>query len=87
MHAMLVDPDATRQELRRVWVIEATLKPGTRHMQPRRNFYMDEDPWATVASDAYDAAGEILKIAFIPIMLVGNAHSSTSYGNLMHASA
>ncbi|MBX3489174.1 DUF1329 domain-containing protein [Parvibaculum sp.] len=49
--------DATRYELHRVWVVEATVKQGTRHIMPRRTFYIDEDSWRVVAADMYDGRG------------------------------
>ena len=60
--ADLVEPnfpnrDVTRYELHRVWVVEATLKEGTRHLLPRRTFYVDEDSWRVVAADMYDSRG------------------------------
>lgn len=48
-----------RYELHRVWVIEATLKPGQRHIYPKRVFYMDEDSWYIAAADMYDAQGKL----------------------------
>ena len=40
-----------RWELHRVWVVEATLKPGKRHIYHKRTFYVDEDSWVALASD------------------------------------
>jgi hypothetical protein len=71
----IVDPAVTRWELHRVWVVEATLKAGKRHVEPRRTFYVDEDSWAMVASDAYDATGKIFKIGLYPIVPAWDAHS------------
>jgi hypothetical protein len=55
-------PEATRWELRRVWVVEATLKPGKRHLAPKRVFYIDEDSWTIVAADAYDSSGKLSRV-------------------------
>ncbi|MES2258410.1 MAG: DUF1329 domain-containing protein [Pseudomonadota bacterium] len=55
-------PEATRWELRRVWVVEATLKPGIRHSMPRRVFYVDEDSWTIVAAEGYDAANTLVRV-------------------------
>lgn len=49
-----VNPEPLRYELHRVWVIEATLKPGTSHLYKRRTFYVDEDSWVIHAVDKYD---------------------------------
>jgi hypothetical protein len=61
-----VNPDLERWELHRVWVVEATLKPGKRHIYHKRVFYIDEDSWAAVASDEYDARGNLYKGGFAP---------------------
>lgn len=53
--------NARRYELHRVWVIEATVKSGSRHLAPKRTFYMDEDSWNLLAADDYDAQGKLWK--------------------------
>ena len=52
-----LNPDLVRWELHRVWVVEATLKPGKRHIYAKRTFYLDEDSWTALAADQYDAGG------------------------------
>jgi hypothetical protein len=47
-----VNPSCVRWELHRVWVVEATLKPGKRHLYKKRRFYLDEDSWRAVAAEA-----------------------------------
>ncbi|MBI3523906.1 MAG: DUF1329 domain-containing protein [Betaproteobacteria bacterium] len=59
-----INPDMVRWELHRVWVVEATLKPGKRHIYSKRVFYIDEDSWAAVASDQYDARGQLYRSTF-----------------------
>ena len=54
----LINPDLVRWELHRVWVVEATLKPGKRHIYSKRTFYLDED-WGGGWSTQYDAAGKL----------------------------
>jgi hypothetical protein len=54
-------PELVRWELHRVWVVEATLKPGKRHVYSRRVFYLDEDSWAALLSDQYDGRGELYR--------------------------
>ena len=56
-----MDPDIVRWELHRVWVVEATLKPGKRHIYQKRVFYLDEDSWVAHASDQYDARGQLYR--------------------------
>lgn len=62
--ANFVNPDLVRWELHRVWVVEATLKPGKRHIYAKRTFYLDEDSWAALASDEYDAQGHLYRGGF-----------------------
>ena len=56
-----LNPDCVRWELHRVWVVEATLKPGMRHVYPKRTFYWDEDIPAVGMADNYDDAGKIYR--------------------------
>ena len=58
-----VNQDLARYELHRVWVVEATLKPGMSHIYAKRVFYIDEDSWAIVVTDKYDARGELWRTA------------------------
>ncbi len=51
-----------RYELHRVWVVDATLKPGQRHIYKRRTFYLDEDSWQIVAVDCYDGRDQLWRI-------------------------
>ncbi|MCF5722807.1 DUF1329 domain-containing protein [Pseudomonas syringae] len=53
--------DAIRWELHRVWVVEATLKNGQRHVMPKSTYYLDEDTWAAVLGERYDARGQLAK--------------------------
>jgi hypothetical protein len=59
-----LNPDMVRWELHRVWVIEATLKSGKRHIYGKRVFYLDEDTWRALASDAYDLRGNMYRVGF-----------------------
>ena len=59
-----LNPDLVRWELHRVWVVEATLREGKRHIYGKRTFYLDEDSWAAVASDEYDARGQLYRTGF-----------------------
>ncbi|MDQ2820568.1 MAG: DUF1329 domain-containing protein [Pseudomonadota bacterium] len=56
-----IEPGHRRYELHRVWVVEATVKPGLRHTAPRRIFYLDEDSWALLLAEDYDAQGKLAK--------------------------
>ncbi len=52
-------PHTMRFEKHRVWVVDATLKPGMRHLYPRRTFYLDEDTWSIALVDIYDRSGAL----------------------------
>ena len=52
-----------RYELHRVWVVDATLKEGARHIYKRRTFYLDEDSWQIVAVDAYDKRDQLWRVS------------------------
>ena len=58
-----INQDLARYELHRVWVVDATLKPGTSHLYARRTFYVDEDSWQILAADHYDARGALWRVA------------------------
>ena len=53
------NPAYTRYELRRVWVLEGKLKPSYRHLYSKRVMFIDEDTGHAVASDFYDARGQL----------------------------
>ncbi len=57
------DPEAMRWEVHRVWVVDATLRDGQRHVVPHRTLYVDEDSWTVSASDQWDADGHLWKTA------------------------
>ncbi|RJG08259.1 DUF1329 domain-containing protein, partial [Massilia cavernae] len=57
-------PDCVRWELHRVWVVEATLKPGFRHIYKKRIFYWDEDSYAAGQAENYDAGGKLFRFVF-----------------------
>jgi hypothetical protein len=54
-------PDSIRWEKHRVWVVEASLKNGQRHVMPKSTYYLDEDTWAAVLGERYDARGQLAK--------------------------
>src|SRR5208337_1335661 len=53
------NPDAVRWELHRVWVVEANLAPGKRHVVPKRRFYIEEDSWLAVLYEGWDGQGQL----------------------------
>ena len=68
MHKHHLNPDAMRFELHRVWVVEATRKPGARHINSRKVFYLDEDTWTIASEQTYDNAGKLYRSMFFPIV-------------------
>jgi len=58
-----INPEHTRYELHRVWVVEAKLKPGQKHIYSRRTFYVDEDSWQALVVDQYDSRGVMWRIS------------------------
>lgn len=60
-----VNPQYMRYELHRVWVIEATVKNGYRHVYAKRQFYVDEDTWHAVWADNYDTRGQLWRASMV----------------------
>jgi hypothetical protein len=58
-----INPEHLRYELHRVWVVEATLKPGARHIYKRRTFYIDEDSWQILHVDQYDNRDQLWRVS------------------------
>ena len=60
---MHINQEHSRYELHRVWVVEATLKDGKRHIYAKRRFYVDEDSWAVLVVDQYDNRGRLWRVS------------------------
>ncbi|MDX1571181.1 MAG: DUF1329 domain-containing protein [Xanthomonadales bacterium] len=58
-----LNPDLMRYELHRVWVVDARLREGTRHINSRRTYYMDEDSYQIALIDHYDNRGELWRFS------------------------
>ncbi|MFJ4348662.1 DUF1329 domain-containing protein [Pseudomonas sp. NPDC089401] len=58
-----VQPAPTRYELHRVWEVLGTLKPGMAHVYASRRYYVDEDSWAILEADFFDAQGKLWRTA------------------------
>jgi hypothetical protein len=58
-----INQDLVRYELHRVWVVDATLKDGARHLYKRRTFYLDEDSWQIAAVDQYDNRDQLWRVS------------------------
>lgn len=57
------NPEHIRHELRRVWVVEGSLRPGVRHIYSKRRFYIEEDSWNKVMGDSYDRQGQLWRVS------------------------
>lgn len=66
-----INQDLARYELRRVWHVVATLKPGQRHIYAKRDFYIDEDTWQAAVIDQYDGRNQLWRVS--------EAHSQPYY--------
>ncbi len=58
-----INPQHTRYELHKVWVIRATLKSEWRHIYSQRDFYIDADSWSAVIADQYDKQGQLFRVS------------------------
>ncbi|MGQ0383456.1 MAG: DUF1329 domain-containing protein [Gammaproteobacteria bacterium] len=57
-----INQQHARYELHRVWVVDATLKAGQRHIYKRRTFYVDEDSWQILLVDCYDNRDQLWRV-------------------------
>ena len=60
---MHINQEHSRYELHRVWVVEAALKDGKRHIYAKRRFYVDEDSWGVLVVDQYDNRGRLWRVS------------------------
>jgi hypothetical protein len=58
-----LDPSYFRYELHRVWIVEARLKDGMRHINSRRTYYMDEDSYQILLVDHYDNRDQLWRFS------------------------
>lgn len=65
-----LNPAHVRWELHRVWEVEATLKPGQRHVVGKRKYYLDEDTWQIMSFDGWDAKGQFWRTNFTLTMVL-----------------
>jgi hypothetical protein len=79
-----INPDFLRWELHRVWVVEATLKPGKRHIYGKRVFYVDEDSWVALAADQYDARGQLYRSSFDHMVYAYDAQATYNGNHVIY---
>ncbi len=58
-----LNPELLRYELHRVWIVDANLKPDTRHQNKRRTFYLDEDSYQILMVDHYDNRDQLWRFS------------------------
>jgi hypothetical protein len=63
LHKNHINPEYTRYELHRVWVIRASLKEKWRHVYSQRDFYIDEDSWQVMVADQYNKQGKLWRVS------------------------
>ena len=80
---LLPDPSLLRYEVHRVWVLEAKLKPGMRHVYSKRVYYIDEDSWNIVLADQYDTRGELWRTRQMFTFQAYNAPGPFSAGEVL----
>jgi hypothetical protein len=78
------NPDYSRYEKRRVWVVEANLREGKRHIYGKRRFYVDEDSWNIVMTENYDGRGELWKVVLINSIYEYNVQGYVSRAMTFH---
>lgn len=78
------NPDYLRYEKRRVWVVEANLRPDARHIYGKRRFYVDEDSWNIVMTENYDGRGELWKVVLINSIYEYNVPGYVSRAMMFH---
>jgi hypothetical protein len=86
-----VKPEYQRFELHRVWVVEATLKPGQRHQAAKGRYYCDEDTWICALADRWDANGQLWKTLWYTNIvapdLPGTVSTQYGYNDLLSGTA
>ena len=86
-----INPAHMRWEAHRVWVVEATLKPGQRHQAPKSRYYCDEDSWICVLGDRWDANGQLWKTlwtqTFVAPDMPGILVGSNGFNDLLSGAA
>ena len=79
-----VNPDHVRWELHRVWVVEARLATGKRHVVARRRLYLDEDTWLALVYDGWDASGHLRHAAHALPLIVPELPAVVSFPDVIH---
>lgn len=78
------NPACWRWELHRVWVVEATLKPGVRHVYNKRIYYFDEDTYGAGLYDAFDQNGQLYRSIFNSMVQLYDAQAPYTVKNVVY---
>ena len=79
-----MNQDLVRYEPHRVWVVEATLKGGKRHLYAKRVFYIDEDSWQIAHADMFDGRGELWRVHEMHAVEVYDAQVMTAACDVLY---
>ncbi len=58
-----LNPNLFRYELHRVWIVDARVKDGMRHINSRRTYYLDEDSYQILLIDHYDKRDQLWRFS------------------------
>jgi hypothetical protein len=78
LNAHHLNPNAMRWELHRVWVVEANVAAGKRHLSPKHRYYLDEDTWIATLADHWDANGQLWQMGFANPVVMPDLPGTTS---------
>jgi hypothetical protein len=78
------NPACWRWELHRVWVVEATLKPGFRHVYNKRIYYFDEDTYGAGLYDAFDQSGQLYRSIFNSMVQLYDVQAPYAVKNVVY---
>jgi Protein of unknown function (DUF1329) len=75
-------PEFVRWEKHRVWIVEGTLKSGSRHIYQKRRYYIDEDSWTALVGDLWDGQGNLWRVQLMYPFMAWDipAPGNTAYG-------
>jgi len=79
-----LNQDLPRYELHRVWVVEASNKPGTSHTFKKRVMYLDEDSWNIVAVDDYDNRDQLYQFQEGHLVFAYNILASSTIPEIIY---
>jgi hypothetical protein len=79
-----VKPEALRFEKHRVWIVEGTLKDGSRHIYGKRRHLIDEDSWAVLDNMRWDRKGKLWRVGYGLSALMWDVPAPIATGELSY---